>query len=301
MATQSISGAGLGLRSQHFHTILTENPPIPWFEVLSENYFGRGGSPLYHLDKIRENYPVVMHGVSLSIGSVDPLNLAYLKKLKHLANRIQPAWISDHLCWSSYGGYYFPDLYPLPYTEDTIQHVVRRVKQVQDYLGQRILLENVSSYLTYQHSELAEWEFLTEIATRADCFILLDINNVYVSSFNHHWDFDLYLEGIPVERVKQIHLAGYQDRGSYLLDNHGSQVHEPVWRLYQRAIQRFGSVPTLIEWDSNIPDFWTLKQEADLATRILYPETFHDTTNPLNTGSSRSEEFYLRDHSTELV
>lgn len=284
----SIQGAGLGLRSQHFHTILTETPAIPWFEVLSENYFGRGGSPLHHLDKIRENYPVVMHGVSLSIGSVDPLNQDYLKTLKHLADSIQPAWISDHLCWSSYGGHYFPDLYPLPYTEETLNHVVTRVKDVQDYLGQRILLENVSSYLTYQHSHLSEWEFLSEIAIRADCFILLDINNIYVSSFNHHWDPDAYLQGIPVDRVKQMHLAGYQDRGSYLLDNHGSKVHDPVWDLYQKAIHRFGSIPTLIEWDSQIPDFWTLKQEADLATQILYSKPSHDTASLSNTLSSRS-------------
>ncbi|MGH8456289.1 MAG: DUF692 domain-containing protein, partial [Stenotrophobium sp.] len=198
-------GYGLGLRVPHYEEILETNPPLDWLEILSENYMAPGGRPLHYLDRFRERYPLVMHGVSLSIGSSDPLNLDYLRSLKSLAQRIEPAWISDHLCWTGVDGKNLHDLMPLPYTEEAVAHVAARVRQVQDVLGRRILIENVSSYVTYHQSQLSEWEFLAELAERADCLILLDINNIYVSSFNHGFDPRAYLAGIPVARVQQFH------------------------------------------------------------------------------------------------
>jgi len=244
---------------------------VDWFEVLSENYLVPGGKPLYYLERIRANYPVVMHGVSLSIGGSDPLNPDYLKQLKALADRIEPRWISDHLCWTGVGGLNLHDLMPLPYTEEAVQHVVSRVKQVQDFLGRRILLENVSSYVTYKQSQLTEWEFLAHIAERADCLILLDINNIYVSSFNHGFDPAEYLNGIPIERVRQFHLAGHQNCGNYIVDTHDHPIINPVWALYETAVKRFGSVSTMIERDDNIPPLKELLAELDHARIIAGP------------------------------
>ncbi|MGH8752154.1 MAG: MNIO family bufferin maturase [Burkholderiales bacterium] len=264
-------GFGLGLRTDHYEEILSTRPDVDWFEVLSENYMVPGGKPLHYLERIREQYPVVMHGVSLSIGSSDPLNQDYLKQLKTLADRIEPKWVSDHLCWTGVEGLNLHDLMPLPYTEEAIKHVAQRVKQVQDHLGRRFLLENVSSYVTYKHSRLTEWEFLSAIAQEADCLILLDINNIYVSSFNHGFDPQDYLNGIPVERVQQHHLAGHLNCGNYIVDTHDHPVIDPVWDLYAKAVQRFGPVSTIIERDDNIPPLADLLAELNHARRIAQP------------------------------
>ena len=264
-------GFGLGLRIPHYDEILATRPKVDWFEVLSENYLVPGGKPLYYLERIRANYPVVMHGVSLSIGGSDPLNPDYLKQLKALADRIEPRWISDHLCWTGVGGLNLHDLMPLPYTEEAVQHVVSRVNQVQDFLGRRILLENVSSYVTYKQSQLTEWEFLAHIAEQADCLILLDINNIYVSSFNHGFDPAEYLNGIPIERVQQFHLAGHQNCGNYIVDTHDHPIINPVWTLYETAVKRFGSVSTMIERDDNIPPLKELLAELNYARIIAGP------------------------------
>ncbi len=258
-------GFGVGLRRQHYSYVLENQPKIDWFEVISENFMVDGGRPLEVLEGVRGNYPIVLHGVSLSIGSVDPLNRQYLEKLATLARRFEPAWISDHLCWTGVGGRNLHDLLPLPYTEEAVRHVVSRVRQVQQILGRRILLENVSSYLRFEHSTLTEWEFLRAVAEEADCAILLDINNIYVSAFNHGFDPAVYLKAMPAERVMQFHLAGPSDHGSYLLDTHDHPVCEAVWALYEDAVRRFGKVPTLVEWDDNIPPFDTLAAAADEA------------------------------------
>lgn len=265
-------GAGIGLRSVHYGHILRRKPDVPWFEIISENYMGTkagsGGRPMMFLDAIRKDYPVAMHGVSLSIGSADPLDESYLKRLKKLASRIEPLWISDHLCWTGVGGQNLHDLLPLPYTEQTIRHLVERIERVQDFLGRRILMENVSSYVTYEHSEMTEWECLTEVAERADCLILLDVNNIHVSATNHNYDAREFLRGVPKERVAEFHLAGYSDMGTHLIDTHDHPVSKSVWTLYQEAVKLFGSVPTLIEWDDKIPPFKTLQEEARRAERI---------------------------------
>ena len=269
-------GVGLGLRPDHYAHILTERPPVPWFEVISENYMGlggnSGGSPLSILEQIRANYPIVFHGVSLSIGSVDPVNFSYLEKLKQLIKRFEPEWVSDHICWTGVHGENLHDLLPLPYTKETIDHLVPRIQKVQDYLGRAIVLENVSSYLSYKHSEISEWEFITEIAQKSGCGILLDINNIYVSSVNHGFDPVAFLQGVPATSVKQMHLAGYSDHGSYLLDTHDHPVSDPVWELYRRAIKIFGQTPTLIEWDAEIPSFDVLNQERLKAESIQQQE-----------------------------
>lgn len=261
-------GFGLGLRTDHYQTIIADKPAVDWFEVISENYLVPGGKPLYHLDRIRADYPMVMHGVSLSIGSADSLNFDYLGQLKALAERIEPAWISDHLCWTGINGINLHDLLPLPYTEESIQHVVNRVQVVQDFLGRRILLENVSSYITYAHSEMAEWEFLAEIAERADCLILLDINNIYVSAHNHSFEPLDYLHHIPINRVQQFHLAGHLNLGNIIIDSHGDSVIDPVWTLYKAALHRFGPVSTMIERDDNIPSFGELMAELEIARQV---------------------------------
>jgi len=268
MTTFPRLGCGVGLRTQHYPYLLEHWPRMDWFEVISENYMVRGGRPLWMLDEVRARYPIVMHGVSLSIGSTDPLNLDYLRELRRLAVRIEPAWISDHLCWGSLGGRYAHDLLPLPYTEEAIAHVADRVKRVQDFLGRPILLENVSSYVTYRASGVPEWEFLTEIVERADCYILLDVNNIYVSAFNHGFDPREYLRGVPAERVVQFHLAGHADHGTHLIDTHDHDVPDPVWELYADAVRRFGPLSTLIERDDHIPEFPETAAEAARARRI---------------------------------
>ncbi|MBI1909394.1 MAG: DUF692 domain-containing protein [Deltaproteobacteria bacterium] len=261
-------GFGVGLRTKHYGYILKNEPPIDWFEVISENYMVPGGRPLFVLDQIKERYPVVMHGVSLSIGSTDPLNKVYLKNLKSLAERVQPQWISDHLCWTGTGGHNAHDLLPLPYNEEALDHVVRRVKMVQDFLERPLLLENVSSYLQFTHSTMTEWEFLSSVAREADCFILLDINNIYVSAVNHSFDPQEYLHAVPVDRVKQYHLAGHSDKGTHLLDTHDHPIKPEVWGLYKQAIRRFGPVSTLVEWDDHIPPFPKLFEVAKKAKKM---------------------------------
>ncbi len=259
---------GLCLRSDHYDYIINHRPAVDWFEILTENYIVDGGNPLYFLDKVRENYPLVMHGVSLSIGSSDPLNLEYLQKVKQLADRVEPHWISDHLCWTGVQQRNIHDLLPLPYTEKHIQHVVERIKTVQDIYKRRILIENVSSYITYKESEMTEWEFITEIANRADCLILLDINNIYVSAFNHGFEPETYLQNVPIDRVQQFHLAGHLNCDDYIIDTHDHPVIDAVWELYAKAVKIFGDVSTMIERDDNIPPFEVLLQELNQAKII---------------------------------
>ena len=255
-------GFGVGLRRPHYAEILRSTPPMDWFEVISENFMVDGGRPLEVIDSVRAHYPAVMHGVSLSIGSTDPLNRNYLHGLRALARRIEPAWISDHLCWTGVGGRNLHDLMPLPHTEEAVTHTARRIREVQDFLGRRILVENVSSYLTYARSRLTEWEFLAAIADEADCGILLDINNIFVNAFNHRFDARRYIDAIPPERVVQFHLAGHADHGTYLLDTHDHPIRPEVWELYEYAVRRLGAVSTLIEWDDNIPEFAVLAATA---------------------------------------
>jgi len=261
-------GFGLGLRPRHYEAILKSKPRVDWFEALSENYMLPGGRPLHYLDRIRARYSVVLHGVSLSIGSTDPLDRDYLKELKALAARVEPEWISDHLCWTGVAGRNLHDLMPLPYTEEALRHVARRVRAVQDFLGRRILIENVSSYVAYRDSAMTEWDFLAALAREADCDILLDVNNIHVSAFNHGFDPIEFLDGIPAARVRQIHLAGHDHRGDLIIDTHDAKVIDPVWDLYAEALRRFGPVPTMIERDDKIPPLGTLVRELDRARAI---------------------------------
>ena len=267
-AQRPFLGFGLGLRPEHYAEVLDGLPPVDWFEIISENYLVDGGKPLHFLDRIRERYPMVMHGVSLSIGSSDPLDFDYLVALKRLAARVEPEWVSDHLCWTGTGGRNLHDLLPLPYTEEAIAHVAERISRVQDHLGRQILLENVSSYVTYTNSGISEWEFLTAVAERADCCILLDVNNIYVSAHNHQFDALAYLDGVPSERVRQIHLAGHSYNGSLIVDTHDHPVPDPVWKLYVEAIARLGPVSTMIERDDDIPPLEILLDELAQARSL---------------------------------
>ena len=264
-------GFGLGLRPPHYHAILDERPAVDWFEILSENYMVPGGKPLHFLDRIRADYPVVMHGVSLSIGSTDPLDFRYLRDLKALVERVQPEWISDHVCWTGIHGINTHDLLPLPYTEETARHVAGRVAVVQEFLGRRILLENVSSYASYRASEMSEWAFVSRVCELADCLLLLDVNNVYVSGFNHGFDPRDFIDGVPAERVRQIHLAGHQNHGDYIVDTHDAPVIDPVWQLYGHALTRLGPVSTMIERDDHIPELAELVDELGIARRLASP------------------------------
>jgi len=261
-------GFGLGLRVEHYESIFSGSAPVDWFEALTENYLVPGGKPLHNLMRIRERYPLVMHGVSMSIGSTAPLDRDYLVQVKALAARVEPKWISDHLCWTGVAGKNMHDLLPLPYTEEALANVVERVRTVQDILGRRILLENVSSYVTFRDSRLTEWEFLREVAVQADCLILLDVNNIYVSSVNHEFAALDYLNAIPVDRVQQMHLAGHENHGDYLIDTHDHPVPDPVWELYAAAVRRFGDVSTMIERDANIPPLEELCVELSAARKV---------------------------------
>lgn len=261
-------GFGLGLRPNYYEEILIKKPDLDWFEILTENYLIPGGRPLYYLDRIREHYPIVMHGVSLSLGSTDPLDWDYLKQVKELAFRVQPAWISDHLCWTGVHGLNIHDLLPVPYTTQAIKHIVSRIHQIQDFLQRPLLIENVSSYLTYKQSEMSEWDFILEIVKQSDCYLLLDVNNIYVSSFNHGFNPMDYINSMPVGKVAQIHLAGHTNHGDYIIDTHNAPVIEPVWSLYEATIQRFGPVSTMIERDDNMPEFDELLAEINHARRL---------------------------------
>jgi len=265
--------AGIGLRAEHYDAVLETRPSVGWLEVHSENYFGAGGKPLDYLERIRARYPLSLHGVGLSIGSTDPLDQRHLAKLKELIRRFEPALVSEHLSWSSVGGRHFNDLLPLPYTEEALYHMVRRVAQVQDALGRPILIENPSSYLQYVESAIPEWEFLVELAERTGCGVLMDVNNIYVSARNHGFDASAYLRAIPRHLVREIHLAGFTvnrfDGGEILIDTHNQPVWPAVWALYRQAVRRFGPVPTLIEWDTDLPELAVLVDEARRADAIL--------------------------------
>ncbi len=261
-------GIGVGLRRAHYGYVLENRPRMDWFEIISENFMAPGGRPLEVLEAVRENYPIVMHGVSMSIGSTDPLRREYLERLKETARRFEPAWISDHLCWTGVGGHSLHDLLPLPYTEETVRHVARRIREVQDFLERPILVENVSSYMAFRISRMSEWEFLAAVAEEADCGILLDINNIFVSAFNHGFDARAYIDGVPPGRVIQFHLAGHSDHGSYLLDTHDHPVRDEVWSLYEYALRRFGRIAALVEWDDNIPEFPVLAETTERAREI---------------------------------
>ncbi|KTD60338.1 hypothetical protein Lsan_2116 [Legionella santicrucis] len=269
-------GFGLGLRPDYYEEILTQKPNLDWFEILTENYLVPGGKPLYYLDQIRTHYPIVMHGVSLSLGSSDPLDRDYLQQLKNLASRVEPVWISDHLCWTGVNGVNAHDLLPIPYTHQAVNHIVSRIHQVQEFLGRPILIENVSSYLTYKQSEMTEWEFILEIVKKADCYILLDVNNVYVSAINHQFNPMDYIFAMPAERVAQIHLAGHSNHGHYIIDTHDAPVIQPVWDLYAATLQRLGPVSTMIERDDNMPPLADLLAEIKHAQEIAESVTIDE-------------------------
>lgn len=263
-------GFGLGLRKEHYQDVIDTLPDVDWFEILTENYLVSGGKPLYFLDQIAERYPLVMHGVSMNIGNTEALDKQYLQQVKNLKNRINARWLSDHLCWTGTNGSNAHDLLPLPYTEEALEHVVKRIEQVQDFLGSRMLIENVSSYVSYQQSEMSEWEFLSEVAQRADCLLLLDINNIYVSAVNHEFEALDYLLSIPSHRVQQFHLAGHSNYGDYVIDTHDMPVCNAVWSLYARAVEHFGDVTFMIERDDNIPALEELLLELNLARDIAH-------------------------------
>ena len=261
-------GFGLGLRPQHYEEILEGNPAIDWFEIISENYMIEGGQPLYMLDRIRERYPIVMHGVSLSIASTAPFDMDYLRALRALAERVQPKWISDHLCWTGVHGVNLHDLLPIPYTQEALDHVVDRVNYVQDFLGRRFTIENVSTYITFAQSEMSEWEFVSELARRTGCWLLFDVNNVYVSAFNHGFSAIDFLNGMPRNQVVQFHVAGHSHEETHIIDTHDHPVCDEVWDFYREAIRYFGPVSTMIERDDNIPPLAELVEELDHARGI---------------------------------
>ncbi|OGO90949.1 MAG: hypothetical protein A3F41_06005 [Coxiella sp. RIFCSPHIGHO2_12_FULL_44_14] len=265
MPVNPFQGFGIGLRPCHYSAVLDILPDLDWLEIISEDFMVEGGNTLYYLDLIRERYPLVLHGVSLSIGSSDDLDGGYLKQLRRLIDRVHPLWVSDHLCWTGVRHTRLHDLMPLAYTEETLAHVVERVRKVQDYLGQPILLENIASYITYRASTLSEWKFLTQIVDQTGCFILLDINNLFVNAFNHGWDVREYLVALPKNCIRQLHIAGHQDCQTHILDTHGAAIDESVWEWYRQTIRYLGPVATSIERDTHIPPLEDLLQELDRA------------------------------------
>lgn len=272
--TDLIRGFGLGLRPEHYLDFIGAEQRVDWLEILSDNYLVPGGKPLYYLDRIRERYPLAMHGVAMNIGSCDPLDLEYLQSIRLLADRVQPAIVSDHLCWTGFAGQRLHDLLPLPYTEEAVAHVASRIRQVQDFLGRRLTLENVSTYVRAD-APLAEWEFVAAIAEEADCDLLVDINNIYVSARNHQFDPLTYLQALPAARIRQWHLAGHSDHGSHCVDTHDHPVCDEVWDLYAAATRIFGARPTMIERDDNIPPLAELLQELDRARAIAEPRVHY--------------------------
>lgn len=283
-------GLGVGLRTVHFQHILKENPEVDWFEIISENFMDSGGRPRYVLEQLAERYPIVMHGVSMSIGSTDPLNRDYLRKLKSLAESISACWVSDHVCWTGVASLNAHDLLPIPMNEVTLRHLVNRIRIVQDILERPLVLENPSSYVTFADSTMEEWEFLSQMAEEADCGLLLDVNNVYVSSVNHDFDPVAYLHSIPHERVVQFHLAGHTNCGTHLIDTHDGEVIDPVWELYRLAHQLTGGVSTLLEWDANIPPFPVLHAEVLKASDHMQTELPQKSDSPLWSAESRVAE-----------
>ena len=262
-------GFGLGLRTEHFNALLEKHPAIDWLEINSENFMVAGGKPRRYLEAFRSNYPIVMHGVSMNIGGSDPLDLAYLRALKQLASDVQPAWVSDHLCWTGIDGINSHDLLPLPYSDEAVTHVVSRVQQVQDFLGRPLILENLSSYVRFNDSTMPEWEFLRAIAQRSGCRLLLDINNVVVSARNHGFEAERFLDGLAADHIWQIHLAGHSDYGTHVIDTHDHAVPEAVWSLYQSAIARFGNISTMIERDDHIPPLSEMIEELNRARAVF--------------------------------
>jgi len=272
---QPLNGVGVGLRVEHFTELLeSEHNPVPWVEVLADNFLVAGGPSIRNLERIAQRYPMTFHCVGMSLGSTDPLNLNYFKRLKAQIDRFQPALVSDHLAWVSIQQRYLHDLIPLPYTQESLANMVSRVQQAQELLGRSIIIENPSAYLAFKISDISETEFLTELTQQTDCGLLIDVNNMYVSAVNNGFSASNYLNEIPAEAVKEIHLAGYEEQEGYLFDTHGQRVHQPVWDLYQQAIQRFGNVPTLIEWDTDIPPFSVLAEEA--AKAHAYQQSFQE-------------------------
>ena len=262
-------GFGVGVRPVHYEALLGEHlGAVDWLEALTENYLGLGGKPAHYLERLREHYPLVLHGVSLSIGSVAPLDCNYLRQVRELADRIEAHWVSDHLCWTGVEGVNLHDLLPIPFTEEALKHIASRIDQVQEVLRRRLVIENVSSYVEFAQSQMSEAEFLAELATTSDCLLLLDVNNVYVSSTNHGFDADDYVRALPIDRIQQIHLAGHTRHGEFLIDTHDAPVSEAVWHLYAKAIDRFGSVATMIERDDNIPPLEELLVELGRAKAI---------------------------------
>jgi uncharacterized protein (UPF0276 family) len=268
MSNPAIQGFGLGLRTEHYAEFERRGATVDWLEILSENYMVPGGRPLHHLDRIRADHPMVMHGVSMSIGGTDPLDLDYLRELKALAARVQPAWLSDHLCWTGVNGRNLHDLLPLPMSEAALRHVAARLDEAQHRLGRRIAIENLSSYVRFAADEMREYEFVAELLKRTDALLLLDVNNVYVSSVNHGFDARAYIDAMPADRVVQIHLAGHSVQDGFLIDTHDAPVCAEVWTLYAQALRRFGDVPTMIERDDRIPPLAELLAELDVARRI---------------------------------
>jgi uncharacterized protein (UPF0276 family) len=265
----SLAGTGIGLRSCHVDEILNAGQDIRWLEILIDQHLVDGGEELHNLEKLRRDHPLTLHGTGLALGSCAPLDMNYLAKLKALANQLEVSWISDHVSFGALGNCYSHELLPLPYTEEALDHICGRIRQVQEYLGRRILLENPAAYLGYAHSTLDEGDFLAEMAQRADCYLLLDLNNCYVTQHNLGVDARDTLARLPPERVREIHLAGFDDRQGYLLDAHNSPVREPVWALYEQAQQRFTATPTLIEWEQNVPELTVLLREASRAQAIM--------------------------------
>lgn len=268
-AACTLTHCGIGLRFEHIDQVLAEKPAIPWLEVISDNFLKTGSVQQDYLFEVAEHYPLSLHGVGLSLGSVDPLDTHYLQQLKQLAAQVKPLRISDHLCWTAAHGVHSHDLLPLPYTAETITHLTDRIKQVQDTLGCELVVENVSSYLSYQHSTMPEWAFVATLVEQADCGLLLDVNNVHVNAVNHGFSAVDYLAAMPMPRVREIHLAGYTDRGTHLLDTHNQPVSDAVWALYASVIRKHGAFPTLIEWDVDLPPLPVLLAEAHKAETLI--------------------------------
>lgn len=269
--TNRFLGFGLGLRSPHFEQIIAEKPAVDWFEIISENYFVAGGKPWHYLNKIRADYPIVMHGVSMSIGSIDPINKDYLNQLKNTIARVEPQWVSDHLCFTQVGGVNSHDLLPMPYTSEALDHLANKISQVQDYLGREMIFENVSSYLTYNDSQMSEWEFLAQLHKQTGCKFLMDVNNVYVSARNHDFNAMDYLSAIPSTAIAQIHLAGHQDFGTHIIDTHDEDVPDAVWDLYAQYAKTLNPVSTMIERDDNIGSLDDLITELEHAKTLVKP------------------------------
>jgi len=261
-------GFGLGLRAHYFQDFAASRRAVNWLEIVSENFMVAGGKPLQWLDRLRRDYPMAMHGVTLSIGESQPLDRQYLRQLGALADRVEPLWVSDHLCWSGHAGRYSHDLLPLPYSEEALDHVAARVREVQDRLGRRLVLENVSSYVEFRDSSMSEWAFLDALCRATDCLLLLDINNIYVSSVNHDFDPLEFVYGVPAERVQQVHLAGHTARDGYCIDTHDAAVTDPVWALYRAFIEHAGERATMIERDDHLPPLVELESELAHARRI---------------------------------